>query len=600
MFIINERVNYEHASFAGVSIIFGRDPVDAQVQEILSALEAGDSVGEADEREYVDLKEEAGRRGRDGAILSGGAENEIAAAKLAEAAACMANSDGGGALIVGVSDLGELIGAELDAEWLRQRIWQLTGRLLTVHVREVEVRSTRLLVVRAPQALQPVPFRDKIKWRVGPQCVEIDAATWHERRMATLQFDWSVQASQVGVEEIPLAAMETAREFLRASGEEHAQELAEARDSDLLKRLNVIASNGKLTNAGVLAFVGRGEAALDFIRRSAVGEDSQVRIRRGGRSLLQELAEVFQALEVSVPTVHLPQGLIVGQAREIPLGAAREAIVNGVAHREWATPGPTVVEYVGSQLKVTSPGGFVAGINPQNILTHPSRSRNTALAELLAALRIAEREGVGIDRMFRDMVRLGHEFPEIEEVSGPYVRATLIGGAADQAWIAWLRRIQGGKPAAIDLNSLLVLRSVLDQGWVDVDSAARVIQDSTGVARSTIQALTGAAGRDFAPLQAVEGTVENVGQAWRLSHEAEDVLRALDAEYGRVRYWPDRESIARSYVTHRGRISSTELGSLTRVSPSNVGAVLKGLEREGLVKPSWPSRRGKGFHYLLA
>lgn len=432
---------------------------------------------------------------------------------------------------------------------------------------------------------------------MGTQCVEIDAATWHARRMATQQFDWSVQASNVAWEEIPAGAFVVARDFLRASGEDHAQELAEAQDLDLLKRLNVIAPNGTLTNAGVLAFIGRGEAALDFIRRPGAGEDSQLRIRRDGRSLLQELAEVFQALEGTVPAVHMPQGLIVGQAREIPLGAAREAIVNGVAHREWSVPGPTVVEYVGSYLRVTSPGGFVQGITPDNILTHPSRSRNTSLAELLASLRVAEREGVGVDRMFRDMVRLGHEPPTIEELDGPYVRTTLIGGEADRAWIAWLRRVQGSRPAAIDLNSLLTLRLVLDRGWADETSIARIIQDSSAVARSSVYALLVAQGREFAPLMPVEGTVDEQGPSWRLSHEAEDALRELDMQTGRMRQWPSREQIARSYVDQRGRISSTELASLTRAAPSNVGRVLKDLEDAGLVEPSWPSRRGRGFHY---
>lgn len=581
-----------------MSIIIGRDPVEQSVQGILHKLEIGEPVGGRDELERVDLKEEAGRRGPDGAIQPGGTQNEAAACKLAEAAACMANSDGGGALIVGVSNDGEVIGTSLEPEWLRQRIWQLTDRLLTVDVREVVVRSVTLIVVRAPQALQPIPFRKKLKWRVGAQCVEIDSTTWHQRRMRVQQFDWSLQPSGMPVEEATPAALETAREFLRASNEEHSQELAEARDIDLLKRLNVVAPDGTLTNAGALAFVGRGAPAVDFIRRAMVGEDSQLRIRRSGRPLLQELADVFQALEVSVPTVHLPQGLIVGQAREIPLGAAREAIVNGVAHREWGVNEPTIVEYVGSQLKVTSPGGFVAGITPSNILTHPSRSRNAALAELLASLRIAEREGVGVDRMFRDMVRLGHESPEIEEISGPYVRATLTGGAADQAWIAWLRRLQGTRERAIDLNALLVLRQLLDQGWADEESVARVIQDSPATARNTIHMLVDGAEREVVPLVPVEGTIEQTGQAWRLSHKAEDLLHELDAEYGRVRRWPSRESVAHSYATHRGRISSTELGSLLRSAPSNVGSVLKELEASGVLRPSWPSRRGKGFHYV--
>ncbi|WP_297746453.1 ATP-binding protein [uncultured Tessaracoccus sp.] len=146
-----------------MSVTFARDPIEERTRLLLDRLEAGEAVGDPDESEHVDLKEEAGRRGPGGEVLPGEPHNEVAAAKLAEAAACMANSDGGGALIVGVSDLGELIGMRLDGGWLRQRIWELTDRLLTVAVRDVEVRSVRLLVVRVPQALQPVPFRKKLR-----------------------------------------------------------------------------------------------------------------------------------------------------------------------------------------------------------------------------------------------------------------------------------------------------------------------------------------------------------------------------------------------------------------------------------------------------
>lgn len=128
---------------------------------------------------------------------------------------------------------------------------------------------------------------------------------------------------------------------------------------------------------------------------------------------------------------------------------------------------------------------------------------------------------------------------------------------------------------------------------------ARVIQDSPAVARSCVYALLVDEGREFAPLIPVEGTVHERGPAWRLSHEAEDSLSELDTETGRMRQWPSREQIARGYVDQRGRISSTELASLTRAASSNVGRVLKDSEDAGLVEPSWPSRRGRGVSLRL-
>lgn len=579
-----------------MSIVFGDDPVRAEVEAIIAALRSGAPIDDTVERQFVDVKEEHGRRGPSGDVLPGQQRNDEAAKRLLAAAACMANTPGGGALIVGVSNDGELIGTSLDIEWLRSRIWQLSAGHLTLEVVETWVGPARLLVLRAPQAVEPVRVEGKIRWRVGSRCVEVDPSTWHANRMAVLNYDWSAGESNVPVGEVRPAAMAVARDLLRASGEEHAQELANDTDTNLLRRLNAVTAGGFLTNAAVLAFVGRDHPCLDYIRRARTGGDSLSRIRRTGRSLVEELVEVFQAVDANTSTVHLPAGLVVGQHREIPRRAAREAIVNGVAHREWGNSEPTVVEHVGRLLRVTSPGGFFGGVTAANIITHPSRSRNKALAELLAALRVAEREGVGVDRMVTDMVSVGHAAPEIEELAGPYVRVSLVGDDLDTSWIAWLNSIQPTTEAD-DLNSLLILRRLVDVGWVDAATAAPIIQDTGAVAKGAIAKLARAQMRELPLISPVAGTPANSGAAWRLAPIAQKRLAQFDQQHERARSWSTREAVAASYAAARGRISSTELGSLVDAHPGNMGSILKGLENQGLLAPAWPSRGGRGFYY---
>lgn len=55
--------------------------------------------------------------------------------------------------------------------------------------------------------------------------------------------------------------------------------------------------------------------------------------------------------------------------------------------------------------------------------------------------------------------------------------------------------------------------------------------------------------------------------------------------------------MARTYAAARGRISSTELGSILHKHYTNVGHILKDLSEEGILLPSNPSGRGQGFHY---
>lgn len=70
--------------------------------------------------------EEAGRRDKSGSIREGSTHSNQVANQLLKAAASMANTPGGSAFVVGVSDTGELIGADTDAVWLRQRIYKLS------------------------------------------------------------------------------------------------------------------------------------------------------------------------------------------------------------------------------------------------------------------------------------------------------------------------------------------------------------------------------------------------------------------------------------------------------------------------------------------
>ena len=579
-----------------MSIIFGPDPIQSEVQAILTALENGDAIDHAVERQYVDLKEEHGRRDRQGNIGPSNPRNPEAAQELAAAAACMANTPGGGALIIGVANDGQLIGTDLEAEWLRHRLWELSGKALTVDIAPQEIAGRRLLIMRSPQALEPIRINGKIRWRVGTNCIEIDAHTWHSRRMADTNYDWSNEASSLPVEAARPSAVSLARELLRDSSEEHSMEMASDTDRNLLKRLNVVTSAGMLTNAGAIAFVGRGAPCLDYVRRAHAGGDSLSRIRRPDRSLIEELVDVFQAVDANTPTVHVQRGLVIGQQREIPRRAAREAIVNGVAHREWAVAEPTLVEHVGRLLRVTSPGGFVGGVTADNIITHPSRSRNRALVELLASLRVAEREGIGVDRMVTDMVSVGHPAPVIEEIPGPYVRTELIGDDLDLGWIRWLRSIDPGTEAD-DLNSLLILRQLVETGWIDPLRAAITAQDTVGAASGALAKLSRASIVGESVIEMINGVPEGADPVWRLRPGAIALLRQFDAEVNQNRTWPSRERVAATYAKARGRISSTELASLVGAQPSNVGPVLKRLEDDGTLAPSRESRRGKGFYY---
>ena len=108
----------------GTELLADRARAEAAVERCLGLIRNGVLPDDA-ERQRVDIKEEAGRRGTGGLLLPGGRESTTAADQLANEVAAMANTPGGGALIIGIEDkTGDLLGTDLDIEWLRQQIYR--------------------------------------------------------------------------------------------------------------------------------------------------------------------------------------------------------------------------------------------------------------------------------------------------------------------------------------------------------------------------------------------------------------------------------------------------------------------------------------------
>ncbi|PZF79577.1 ATP-binding protein [Jiangella anatolica] len=540
----------------------------------------------------IDVKEEPGRRAPDGSVLPGGAENEGAAKYLAGELTCIANTPGAGAILLGVADDGARIGTALGAEWLRHRIFELSDRRLTVDIRVGDLGGTRVLVLRPPEAVEPIRWNGRIRWRVADHCVEVDAATWMAGRLHRGGFDWSAQRSGYRLDDVQPSAVEVARRFLsQAASDPAAADLAAATDNDLLRRLNVVDGDGRLTNAGALLFVTTQGPAIDYLRRDHPGGDSTVRVRREG-PLLVQLSEVETAAAASNAIVQVAEGLVRGQVRKLPQSAVREAIVNGVVHRDWTTAAPVVVEHVGDTLTVTSPGGFIAGITPENIITHPSAPRYQSLAEAAASLRLAEREGIGVDRMVASMLALGHERPDISELPGPYVRAVLLGGPPDQIWTGFLAGISPSTVAR-DVDLLLMLDHLCGHGWIDSRQAAPLIQRGEAEAEAAIGRLAEAIFFEYRIVAEVAGVPAGEPTAWRLSDLAGEWL----SYRLRYRQGEARQRMILDWARARGRVSSTEVADLAGVAQNYAGKLLTELERQGYLEPGRANRSGRGFFY---
>ena len=400
---------------------------------------------------------------------------------------------------------------------------------------------------------------------------------------------WSGQSSGIGPGKARPDALRLARELLQDSEGDS--------DDELLRRLEAVGDDGMLTNAASLLLVGNGRPVLEYRLKGGHQE-----LRPDGElSVLEQLSLVLDAVRRNNPEVQMPEWADQETAPALSESAAREAVVNGVAHRDWR--GPRLVEVEQEHrfgaLRVRSPGGFIGGFDEYDVFSRQPFPRNRALMRLLAGLGLAENRGSGIGRMVTGLVRGGQPAPTFREVEGASVEVTLGGGRPpDPAWQLWLAKIKGPQELT-DHRVLLLLRWVADHRWVDVRTASRIAHTTEAEARSLLRTLEYSRVLGARLLVPIAGVPSKASRALTFSATARDSLAELYDWAKLAMPGRDREAVARSYVQARGRLSTTELGSIIGLSSAGTAPLIRKLERVGVMRPAWANRKGRGFHYVL-
>ncbi|OAV61857.1 DUF5635 domain-containing protein [Enteractinococcus helveticum] len=523
--------------FAG---IFNKNMFVDEVEKILASEEGG-RITSSIETEPIDFKEEAGRRVR-GSIEPGHSENPEAAKALADEVACMANTPGGGVLILGVEDrTGNIIGTELDVDWLRHRIYRAVTVApdIAIHI----VAGQRLLVLYIPPAREPVENTSgQLRWRVGSNCVPIDRAKWWEQRDQQFDFDPMMQRSDMTIENVRVEAVERSRQYHTG---------ATSTVEEYLRQTGALRSDGYLSNAGALLFTGQSRAQLEAtVFDVPAGQVRNRFVPEPGLGLVEQLFQVEAFLKSVNHATTRQTGLVHEQIRHVPESSVREALLNGIIHRDWNRAEPTDIRWIeaDSSLTVRSPGAFPGEITAQNILS-ARQSRYPALADLFRAIGLVDQQGVGVDRMYRDMIILGHQPPHIEEVAGPYVECNLYGG---EPVYPVLDCVQAFVPATRrhDYRMALVLYLLLHKPFVEVSDVAEIMQSADEAARAAI-AMARQTTVDGVPLIAPHKDVWILGEGARkiVSSTKDpsgiyDVVAYLNADSEQqtavVDYWMDR------------------------------------------------------------
>ena len=569
-----------------------RRDLEKQVAEILASYRDGQLHANR-ESASIDFKEEAGRRGAGGILLPGETRNAEAASKLADEVACFANTPGGGALILGVEDSqGTVLGTELDTEWLRQRIdeaVQVAPDIVEHHLGGAQ--GLRVLVLYVPQAKEPVyDTGNKLRGRVGDHCKPIDRSLWWEHRENMREYDEMAQSTRYTPEDIPRSTMNYVRVLLGAD--------TALTDREVLQRLGALRSDGKLSQAAALTLCPASRTLLELTIFDVPAGSILNTVRPDADlPLLEQIRQIEQALQNVNTQITLPTGFAHRTVRQVPENAVREAILNGIIHRDWNSSEPTDIRWItlDNTLVVRSPGGFYGGVTADNVLSNRS-ARYPALADLFRALTLVEKQGVGVDRMYQSMMVLGHLPPIFEEVAGPHIECTLVGGTPV---LPVLEVASAIVPTARqkDVGIAIILSYLMQHPFITLKTLAERLQSSEESAALTLRA---------AEQTVIEGVplVARLKeqQVWVLGEGALNLAQNARGENDHyVLPYLSRSSqamhdVIRAWCDLTGAITTGDLMELTHIARGTAKRALDALVDEGTLRQEG---QGRSTRYVM-
>ena len=344
-------------------------------------------------------------------------------------AICAFGNTDGGLLVLGVDDAGAVVGLRDNLSAARERLASFfhTGCNVPVRARcdHVETPQGAVLWVEVPKqrGLEPLRCDGRVWVRRDRSTTEPSAMELQELFNAfgfVLTEDQTIIAATVDDIDVDGFRRHLARQELDLDEPQPTLE-------DDLHNFGVIAEfDGALhpTLYGLLAFgkhpqrfPGTGNFWINCVAYSGTDQAADLSTAREAKGRLDEQVASTFGWARAFGHGERYVGLVREEIPLLPAAAIREAVVNAVAHRDYAIIGSTILlEVFTDRVQVTSPGALpnhlsIAKVRKGGV----TRSRNEQMVNFLLARRFMERRGRGYLLMRQAMREFNGTEPELTE-----------------------------------------------------------------------------------------------------------------------------------------------------------------------------------------
>jgi len=385
--------------------------------------------------------------------------------KLVQYCAALCN-EGGGKIILGVTDKRprQVVGSQaFDVlERTRQALFQRLR--IRVMADEVDHPDGRVVVFHVPgrAAGSPVSVDGKYLMRAGDSLVPMSDS--HLRQIfAEDAGDFSAQVCPAAkLEDLDATAVEAFRERWRQNARNTKRGLERLPIQQILRDAELMIDE-QVTNAALILFGTKPamdrllpQAEVIFEYRSApntLGTQDRDGFRAGFFLYHDQLWDRINLRNDVQPFL---DGLF---RREIPTfneAVFREAVLNAVCHRDYRDGGSVFVRQFPRALEVVSPGGFLPGITPENVLWR-QKPRNRRLAESFERCGLVERSGQGVNRMYEESIKQGKPVPDFSRTDEHEVLVVIHGEVQDPQFLRVLEEIGQETLSSFDTGDFIVV-----------------------------------------------------------------------------------------------------------------------------------------------
>ncbi len=389
------------------------------------------------------------------------AKNRFDFEELVDYCVALAN-EGGGRLLLGVTDRGEVVGSKAFQDLERTRSGLVERLRLRVTAEAVAHPQGRVVVITVPSRPlgMPLQYKGAYWMRSGDSLVPM---TQDQIRTILNEAgpDYSAEpCTRATLDDLdPVAIDVFRRTWVRKSGNLAVMSLTDAQllaDAELLvggvPTYAALVLLGKGSSLGRL--LGHAEVIFEYRASEASGPPQQRKEYRQGFLLFQD--DLWDTINVRNEVQHFQYGLFIFDVPTFNQSVLREAILNAVSHRDYRLEGSIFIRQYARRIEVVSPGGFPPGITEENCLWR-QLPRNRRIAETLSKVGLVERSGQGMNRIFEECIKESKPKPDFTGTDQFHVSLALRGDIQDPRFLAFLEKVGQDQLSSFSTEDLLVL-----------------------------------------------------------------------------------------------------------------------------------------------